>query len=236
MGPTERGHKKNEQYLPGRPSGGLMAFDTEPGTVLCSLYRPVGRYVNRTDIIQAAAQIFRQKGYHGASMQDIADAVGLQKASLYHHVSGKQEILSAILDQALDRLIEDLQRIVDSNLPADAKLRQAIHAYLRRLTENADLAAVLLLEHRSLEPPLRQQHIQRRDRYEALWRKILRQGDDDGVFAPVDETITAFALLGVQNWLITWYRPDGRLPVGQLADRFSDLFLEGLRPRPSEGQ
>jgi AcrR family transcriptional regulator len=213
-----------------------MAFDFGRGRVLFWLYRPVGRQVNRTDIVQAAAQIFRQKGYHGASMQDIADAVGLQKASLYHHVSGKQEILAAILDQALDRLIEDLQGIVDSNLPADVKLRQAIRVYLRRLTENADLAAVLLLEHRSLEPPLRQQHIQRRDRYEALWRKILRQGDDDGVFAPVDETITAFALLGVQNWLITWYRPDGRLPVGQLADRFSDLFLDGLRPRLSEGQ
>jgi len=192
--------------------------------------------VNRAEIVQAAAQVFRQKGYHGASMQDIADAVGLQKASLYHHVSGKQEILAAILDQALDRLIEDLQGIVESGISADAKLRQAIQVYLHRLTENADLAAVLLLEHRSLEPPLRQQHIQRRDRYEALWRQILHQGIDEGLFSPFDETITAFALLGVQNWLITWYRPDGRLPIVQLADRFSDLFLDGLRPRLREGR
>jgi len=200
------------------------------------IYRPVGRDVNKTDIVQAAAQIFRQKGYHGASMQDIADAVGLQKASLYHHVSSKQEILATILDQALDRLIADLQEVVEAELAADAKLRRAIRVYLNRLTENADLAAVLLMEHRSLDPALRQQHIQRRDRYETLWRAILRQGIAEGTFAPCDEAVTTFALLGVQNWLLTWYRPDGRLAIGPLADRFADLFLDGLRPRSSEGR
>ena len=187
--------------------------------------------MNKDDIIQAAAQIFREKGYHGASMQDIADAVGLQKASLYHHVSSKQEILSEILNQALDRLISDLQPIADSSLPADERLRQAVRTYLLRLTENADLAAVLLLEYRSLEPPRRAEHVQRRDRYEALWRKIIRDGIDSGLFAPVDETAMTFALLGVQNWSITWYRPAGRYSPGQLAVLFADLFLEGLRQR-----
>jgi len=55
-------------------------------------------------------------------------------------------------------------------------------------------------------------------------------------FAPGDEAVTTFALLGVQNWLLTWYRPDGRLAIGPLADRFADLFLDGLRPRSSEGR
>lgn len=188
--------------------------------------------MNRSDIVRAAAQIFRDKGYHGASMQDIADAVGLQKASLYHHVSGKQEILAAILDEALDRLIADLQPIAESSQPPEERLRRAVRQYLLRVTASADLAAVLLLEHRSLEPPLRQEHIQRRDRYERLWRKIVHDGIASGAFAPVDEATTTFALLGVQNWLITWFRPGGRLTVEQLADGFCDLFLDGLRPRP----
>lgn len=188
--------------------------------------------MNRSEIIQAAAQVFREKGYHGASMQDIADAVGLQKASLYHHVSSKQEILAAILDEALDRLIADLQPIADSSQPPEERLRRAVRQYLLRVTENADLAAVLLLEHRSLEPPLRQEHIRRRDRYERLWRKIVHDGIASGAFTTVDEVTTTFALLGVQNWLITWFRPGGRLTVEQLADRFADLFLDGLRPRP----
>jgi AcrR family transcriptional regulator len=184
--------------------------------------------MNRSDIIQSAAQIFRQKGYHAASMQDIADAVGLQKPSLYHHVSGKQEILAAILDAALDRLIGELQAVVDSDLLPQAKLRAAMEAYIGRLTGDADLAAVLLLEHRSLEPPLREAHIERRDRFDRLWRKLVHQGIEAGVFRPVDETIIAFALLGVQNWLITWYRTNGRLPPGRLAEQFADVFLQGL--------
>jgi AcrR family transcriptional regulator len=192
--------------------------------------------MNKSDIIQAAAQIFRQKGYHGASMQDVADAVGLQKASLYHHVTGKQEILAAILDQALDQLIHDLQAVVESDLPAEAKFRRAIQTYLNRLTANADLAAVLLMEYRSLESPLREEHMVRRDRYEALWRQILRQGSADGTFVTTDDKVTTFAVLGVQNWMITWYRPDGNLPVHALADRFAELFLEGLRPRPGDGR
>ena len=188
----------------------------------------IGASMTRSDIIQSAAQIFRQKGYHAASMQDIADAVGLQKASLYHHVRSKQDILAAILDAALDRLIGELQAVVDSDLPAQAKLRAAMKAYITVLTSDADLAAVLLLEHRSLEPPLREAHIERRDRFDHLWRKIIHHGIKAGAFRPVDETIIAFALLGVQNWLITWYRTNGRLRPGRLADEFADIFLNGL--------
>jgi AcrR family transcriptional regulator len=60
--------------------------------------------MNRNDILTAAAQVFSQKGFHAASMQDIAQTVNLQKASLYHHIDSKQEILLALLDQALDML------------------------------------------------------------------------------------------------------------------------------------
>ncbi len=184
--------------------------------------------MRRDDILQAAAQIFRQKGYHAASMRDIADAVHLQKASLYHHVRGKQEILLAILDWALDLLIADLEEVLRSDQPPEEKLRQAMHAYTSRLTEDADLATVLLLEHRSLEQPLRAQHIARRDRFERLWRQLLEEGIQAGVFRPVDIPVAAFALLGVQNWMITWYRENGRMSHEQLAERFYDLFLHGL--------
>jgi len=184
--------------------------------------------MNRSEIIQTAAQIFRQKGYHAASMQDIADAVGLQKASLYHHVAGKQDILAAILDAALDRLIGELQTVLDSDMAPEEKLRAAMEAYIGRLTSDADLAAVLLLEHRSLEPPLREAHIERRDRFDRLWRKVVLEGVQAGAFRDVDPTVAAFALLGVQNWLITWYRANGRLRPRALADQFADLFLKGL--------
>jgi AcrR family transcriptional regulator len=184
--------------------------------------------MQRSDILQAAAQIFRQKGYHATSMQDIADAVQLQKASLYHHISGKQDILLTILDHALDLLIEDIESVKDSNELPPEKLRRAMHLYVERLTEDADLAAVLLLEYRSLEPDLRKPHIQRRDRYERYWREIITEGVEANAFRPVDVTVATFAILGVQNWLITWFREDGRLTARDLADQFCDLFLAGL--------
>ncbi|MGD2058676.1 MAG: TetR/AcrR family transcriptional regulator [Anaerolineales bacterium] len=184
--------------------------------------------MQRSEIIHAAAQIFRQKGYHGTSMQDIADAVALKKASLYHHVSGKQDILVSILDQALDLLIEDLQGVLDQDLPASEKIRQAMRVYVQRLTQDPDLAAVLLTEHRSLEDDLRAAHIARRDRFEQLWRSIIDQGVEEGSFRSMDRSLATFALLGVLNWMITWYRPNGRLKAEKIADQFADLVLDGL--------
>jgi AcrR family transcriptional regulator len=200
-----------------------------PGEPVFLLGSPKVRRLRRDDILHAAAQIFRKKGYNAASMQDIADAVGLQKPSLYHHVSSKQEILLALLDHALDLLIADMQEVLTSTVPAGRKLHAAMRAYVSRLAWDADLAAVLLLEYRSLEPKLRAKHIKRRDKVEAAWREIVIQGMEMGEFRPVDPAVAGFALLGVQNWMITWFKSSGRLTAEELADAFYDLFLQGLR-------
>jgi len=101
--------------------------------------------MQRSDILQAAAQIFRLKGYHATSMQDIAAAVHLQKASLYHHVQNKQDILVSILDQALDLVIADMETVLASPAPSQDKLASAVQVYVRHLVDQRDLAAVLLL-------------------------------------------------------------------------------------------
>ena len=188
--------------------------------------------MTRDDILEAAALIFSQKGFHAASMQDIAEAVNLQKASLYYHISSKQEILLALLDRALDLLIEQLSRVLSQPLPADEKLRQAVISYLQALLDNRELASVLLLEHRSLEPELHARHAVRRDRFEHLWRDLIQEGLDQGVFCCIDPAMATRALLGVLHWTITWYRPDGPLTPKEIAAQFSDLFLSGLLVRP----
>jgi AcrR family transcriptional regulator len=185
--------------------------------------------MQRDEILRAAATIFREKGFHGASMQEIADAVHLQKASLYHHIQSKQELLLVLLDQALDQLIADLRNVVDADLPAAHKLRLAVQVYIGHLTADTDLSAVLLLEHRNLEPELRGRHLARRDRFEGLWRQIIQEGVECGAFRPVDVPIVAFALLGVQNWTITWFKSDDRLTPAELAEAFADFFLRGLQ-------
>jgi AcrR family transcriptional regulator len=185
--------------------------------------------MNRDQILQASAKIIRQKGYHAASMQDIAEAVNLKKASLYHHFSSKQEILLALLDQALDLLIEQISVVIARDIPADEKLCQAMRVYLGSLDEHAALTSVLLLEHRSLDPEFHHRHLPRRDRFERLWRDLIQEGMQAGLFRQTDPSMTARALLGVMNWTITWYRPDGLYSSGQISDRFAALILDGLR-------
>jgi AcrR family transcriptional regulator len=190
--------------------------------------------MSRDQILEAAALIFSQKGFHGTSMQDIADEVHLQKASLYHHVSSKQEILVDVLDKALDLLIDRMQAVLDLRLPPDQKLRQAMRTYLLSLAEHHDLASVLLLEHRSLESQYHLRHIPRRDRFESLWRTLIQEGQDSGIYNGIDPEMATRALLGVMNWTITWFRPDGQLTVETISDLFADLFLQGLQKRTND--
>jgi AcrR family transcriptional regulator len=187
--------------------------------------------MTRDDILEAAAQIFREKGYHATSMQDIAKAVDLRKASLYHHFDGKQKILVELLDMSLDILINELEVVVQTQVPPDEKLRLSIRSYLKSLSENIDLASVLLLEHRSLEPKLRKEHIPRRDRYEELWRGIIEEGVSAGVFSCNDPGLATKAVLGIANWTIMWYQKDGSLSATEIADHSANLILNGLSIR-----
>jgi AcrR family transcriptional regulator len=189
--------------------------------------------MTREKILEAAAQVFREKGYHAASMNDIAEVVRLQKASLYHHISSKQEILLALLDRGIDILLERISAVADLDSPAEEKIAPAIQAYLETLTEHGDLAAVLLFEYRSLDDDLRERHIQRRDEVEALWRQLIQKGIDSGVFSCPDPDLAARYLLGVMNWTVTWYRSTGSLTANEIAEEFAHLFLQGMNAERS---
>lgn len=184
--------------------------------------------MTREDILEAAAQVFSQKGFHGASMNDIAGAVNLQKASLYHHVSSKQEILLEILGRALQMLLERISSITSQEIPADKKLRMMIREYMQILAENGDLATVLLFEHRALERRQHARHVPSRDKFEMLWRNVLADGVENKIFKCDDIALTVRALLGLMNWTITWYHPDGDKTIEQIADDYSNLLLSGL--------
>lgn len=167
-------------------------------------------------------------------MQDIASAVNLQKASLYHHFTSKQEILLALLDHAMYLLTDRLEEVRAARLAPEEKLRQAMVAYLEIITAQQNLAAVLLLEYRSLEAEQRRQHILSRDHFEHLWRDLISEGKQAGVFQCEDASLAGRAILGVLNWTVTWYRPDGPSSAEEIADQFTNLFLKGLLIRYPE--
>lgn len=189
--------------------------------------------MTREEILEVAAQIFRQKGFHAASMQEIADAVNLRKASLYHHVSSKQEILLDLMDLAMDYLIERTHAIFIQPTSPQARLQEAIHRYLKALTDYPDLANVLLLEFRSLEPDFQNHHQPRRDQFERLWRGLIQEGIDSGDFRPMEASMASKILLGSIHWAITWYRTDGPMTLEQIAETYCALFLNGFLTDPA---
>ncbi len=184
--------------------------------------------MTRDDILDAAAQVIRQKGFHGASMSDIAESVNLQKASLYHHVSSKQEILLELLDRGLGMLTEHIAAVSTQNLPADQKLRQMIRAYLKALAGYSDLATVLLFEHRSLDKKSHARHVPYRDKFEELWRDVLNEGVRAGIFACPDTGLAVRGLMGIMNWTLTWYNPSGPKSIEKIADQYADMLFNGL--------
>jgi len=184
--------------------------------------------MTREDILDAAAQVFRRKGYDGASMADIASVVNLKKASLYHHVSSKQEILLSLLDRALEMLTERIAPIASQSIPSDKKLRLMIRVYLQSLAENSDLSSVLLFEHRSLDRKSHAKHVPNRDRFENLWRNVLIEGVNSKMFACQDSGLALRGLMGTLNWTLTWYRPKGKLSIEEIGDYYADMVFNGL--------
>jgi AcrR family transcriptional regulator len=184
--------------------------------------------VSREDIVQAAMRLFNQNGYHATSMQDIARAVSIQKASLYHHFDGKEAILLCILETGMDHLIAELDRIVASHVDSTSKLRAAILAHAAMIAANPDGAAVFMREDRGLGDGYLSHYLAKRDVFESRFRAIIQEGMTQGVFRSVDVAIAVHGLLGMVNWMTRWYRPQGRLTPAQIADQFADMFLNGL--------
>jgi len=183
----------------------------------------------KQEILEAATRLFIERGFHKTSVKDIASAAGMSTTRVYREATSKQEILLSILDQELDAISADLYSVVNSDLKPEEKLRLAIQMYVGRICDDIELSKLVLLEYRSLEPDFQARHIRRRDRLEQLWRQILREGVRTGVFRPFDVSIVTFALLGMQNWMFSWYREYGRLRPLELSDRFADLIFRGIQ-------
>ncbi len=194
--------------------------------------KPAEQTVRREDILLAAAQVFYDKGYHRAKMEDIARLVDLTAGSLYHHFpEGKQELLLAVLNLGLDQLADQIQRILDSGRSATEMLRDVVQLHITSVTDNVSIGAAMVFEIRTMLdiPAVRQSYIQRRDRFEALLRHIIQQGIDTGEFQPVDVKLFVRMILGAHNWVGVWYRADGPLSGEDIARQMAEWFLTALR-------
>jgi AcrR family transcriptional regulator len=165
-------------------------------------------------------------------MQDLAEALGMNRGSLYHYIVGKDELLWLILGRAFDLLEARVVPILAADAPPVDRIRGAIHEHLRVAADHADELSLIQIELRSLPLERRVQMIERRDGYEGLWRAAISEGITDGSFRAFDVRLAGIGILSACNWFTQWFRPSGPLTVDEVAERFCDLFLLGLmRPR-----
>ena len=181
------------------------------------------------EVYAAALKLFREKGYHATSMQDIAAAVGLYKGSLYHYIDGKEDLLARVFERAMDMLLADVERIAaDTASGPTTQLRQIINAHVETVANNLDALTVFLHEWRALASDSLSSVRVQRDRYTSLVSDIIARGVRAGEFHAPDVRITTLGLIGMCNWLCQWYRPSGRLSPAEIATHFADLVLDGL--------
>jgi AcrR family transcriptional regulator len=182
----------------------------------------------RQQIEDAASSLFGERGYAATSVRDIAQSLSLQGGSLYAHMASKEDVLWSIVTRAADRFNAEVGPLAAGSGPAPHRLRHMIRAHVAVVTSQQRDAAVFLQEWRFLSDARRAEVAARRDSYEKLFRDVIAEGVRAADFEPVDESLTAMAILSALNGIAAWYRIDGPRTPEAIADQHSNLFLRAL--------
>jgi AcrR family transcriptional regulator len=191
----------------------------------------MAKFANGTDrrieILKSAAAAFRRRGYHGASVDEIASALDMTKGNLYYYFQNKEEILFACHDYSLDELLSLMDQVRAEPTPPDDKLRKLILAFIHMMLDELQGTA-LTIDLQALSPALLKRVIAKRDRFDRGLREIIQQGMDEGLFRPGDPKMIGFAIMGAVNWIIKWFDPAGPMSSEDIGQRFADYLVGGL--------
>ncbi len=208
--------------------------------------RRAGSKKREREILDAAAEIFHRQGYAETSVQDVADAVGILKGSLYYYIDSKEDLLYGVLSE----VHEDARGIVEEVLEMDAPPLERLHAYIQRHvaynTHNLTKIAVFYHDFNLLTDTRRKEIVQHRKLYEDLVAGLIKDAQELGdVEAGIDPKVSANFILGGVNWIYTWYKPRGPMAPEDLGELYADLAISGLvgeraaaprRKRPSRAK
>ena len=182
----------------------------------------------RVEILKSAAAAFRRHGYHGATVEEIAAALHMKKGNLYYYFRNKEEILFACHQYSLDRLLAILDEIERSPITPEQKLRRLIRSFVHTILDELHGTA-LGLDLEALSPAHLRTVIARRDQFDKGMREVLKEGIRSGTFVYADAKLLSFAILGAVNWIPRWYSPNGPSTSEEIAERFADYLIAGLR-------
>src|ERR1700686_2562321 len=188
------------------------------------------------EVYRTAAEIILQKGYNATSVSDIAQALGITKAGLYHYIHGKTQLLFDIMQYGLNELDREVARPAMKIADPEARLRFMIVMHARVVTRGEGAVTILVDEARALTPAQNRKITQRKRAYLDFLRATLREMKGERQLRDVDLTVAAFSLLGMINWLSRWYQAGGSLDEQQIAEAIVDIAFNGLIPPAARGR
>ena len=186
--------------------------------------------MNRMNLIfTAAARLFSEKGYRGASLQDLAQEVGIRKASLYHYVANKEELLYQIFLHVGERIQAQFLRIRrDCPHPLE-RIRRFISCYLSFVMTDKSAFQIFLTEKKELDPGHRERVEAICDLLNNLMREAIIQAKEEGLIpGHVKEDLATLFIFGACNWAVGWFSPQGKYSMEEIADYYASLFIGGL--------
>jgi len=198
-------------------------------------FRQIRYEEKRRKILENAAKLFAKKGYEKASLEEIAAKLKLTKASLYHYIKSKEEMLFEVQMQAIDQANAALEEVLRSDLSPVEKLSRAVKSHARIVTREHVIGA-LRQQELILPRKWRDQVVAERDKFEKSFQKIILEGIESGVFRAENWKVSVLAALGALNWIITWYSARGALSSDEIGRAMADFIVKGFvkdrEPRP----
>jgi AcrR family transcriptional regulator len=191
---------------------------------------PVRERRNREhEVLDAAVEVFWRKGYSAASVQEVADAVGVLKGSLYHYISSKEELLARIFDESHRDSVAIMEEVDALDVGPLEQLHEFVRRFMTYYAENIKRVDLYFREWRFIQGDLGAEVRERRKLYDGFVRKLLQRAIDMGQLpASVDVPVTSYYVIAALNGLPNWYRPGGRLSAAEIADRYADLTLAAV--------
>lgn len=189
------------------------------------------RQAKTREIYDTAARLFAERGYHATRIQDIADALDMNKGSLYYYFSSKEELLIQIVEGRVGDALASVQTIMKRNAPVQERLKAAVQEHLRLFHTDADIFSIFQFEKLNA---INQQAAETVDQlgreYEHLWLTLLQEGIDTGSFRhDMDPRILVKAIVGMCNQTLIWFNPQGRLDISDIGAMYALFILSGLQ-------
>lgn len=184
---------------------------------------------SREDVVTAASRLFATRGFHGTSMRDLGEELGMLGSSIYSHVRGKNELLVEVVGRGADMFNNVVANAERAGGSATDRMRALVYGHVGVVVGHIDESRTFLYESRFLPEADRQRIIEMRDAYETAYRRTIQAGIDEGVFSDnADPGITAIFILSVLNALIRWYRPSGQRSAEDISAEMWSFVRGGI--------